>query len=237
MASTSKTHGTLLHRLRDGSDSLAWEEFFARYGPLIYGAARRRGCSDATAEEVVQEVMLKVFEQKDIFQYDPARGRFRDWLAVLVRNKIAERRRARAERMRAPGGDAPIEAVEPEAPPEGPDAVWEAAFEDALLSILLEVIRREMDPRAYQAFELYTLHEVPGEEVARCTGLSRNGVYRSHKRALRRLRELGAAYRKDGQLGERVKQAICARPPASAERSLSMRVEKTMQARWGASRT
>ncbi|MBN1420476.1 MAG: hypothetical protein JXP34_16985 [Planctomycetes bacterium] len=38
----SKTRRTLLERLRDGSDRMAWEEFFARYGPLVHGFARRR---------------------------------------------------------------------------------------------------------------------------------------------------------------------------------------------------
>ena len=235
MISNSKTHATLLERLRDGSDPLAWDEFFGRYWTLIYGFARHRGCSEHTAEEIVQDVMLKVFEQKDLFNYDPARGRFRDWLGTLVRNKLAQRRRAPAERVRAQGGNADLSPTEPQASDLSPDAAWEAAFESTLLLVLLDVIRREMDPRAYLAFELYTLHDLPGGKVAKYTGLSRNGVYRAHKRAISRLSELGAAYRKDGQLGERIKQAIQARPEAAVERSLSARLEQTMRSRWGIS--
>jgi RNA polymerase sigma factor (sigma-70 family) len=236
MVSNTKTQATLLKRLRDGSDPLAWEEFFGRYGSLIYGFARRRGCSEHTAEEIVQDVMLKVFEQKDFFHYDPARGRFRDWLAALVRNRLAQRRRGASERIRAQGGDCQLHHAEPPARDAGPDAAWEAAFEDALLLILLDVVRREMNPRAYLAFELYTLYALPGGKVAKYTGLSRNGVYRAHKRALRRLKELGAAYRTEGQLGERIKQAIRSHPPAAVERSLSTRIEKTMRSRWGISK-
>ncbi|MHC4398170.1 MAG: RNA polymerase sigma factor [Planctomycetota bacterium] len=236
MVTNSKTQATLLSRLRDGSDPLAWDEFFGRYGALVYGFARHRGCSDHTAEDVVQDVMLKVFEQKDLFHYDPARGRFRDWLAALVRNKVAQRRRGPSERVRARGGHSDSAPAEPQAPDPAPDAAWEAAFESALLLVLLDVVRREMDPRAYRAFELYTLHDLPGAKVAKYTGLSRNGVYRAHKRALRRLKELGAAYGKDGQLGERIKRAIRCRPQAAVERSLSTRLKKTMRSRWGISR-
>ena len=58
----SQTHATLLDRLREASDPLAWEEFYERYWRLIYATARGRGCSDHTAEEIVQEAMLAVFK-------------------------------------------------------------------------------------------------------------------------------------------------------------------------------
>ena len=223
----------MLNRLQDGSDPLAWEEFFSRYWTLIFGFARHRGCSEHTAEEVVQDVMLKVFEQKDLFNYDPARGRFRDWLGTLVRNRVVQRRRRPADRVRAQGGDADLAPAEPQAQDDTADAAWEVAFEQSLLLVLLDVIRREMDPRAYLAFELYTLHDLSGKKVANYTGLSRNGVYRAHKRAVSRLSELGAAYRKDGQLGDRLKRAMRERPPAAVEWSLNTRLEETMRSRWG----
>ena len=227
----SKTQATLLARLQDGSDALAWDEFFQRYWRLIYAYARRCNCSEHTAEEVVQDVMLKVFEQKDFFHYDPARGRFRDWLATVVRNKAAELRRRPAERIRAKGGNSETDGVVPRSNDAEPDDVWENAFEQALLLVLLDVVRREMSPRAYLAFELFTLHEIPGAAVAKQTGLTRNGVYRACKRTLKRLTELGAEYRDDGQLSERIKQALRSQPQAAVEQSLATRIEKSMQSR------
>jgi RNA polymerase sigma factor (sigma-70 family) len=230
-ALNSKTQATLLARLQDGSDALVWDEFFQRYWRLIYAYARRCNCSDHTAEEVVQDVMLKVFEHKDFFHYDPARGRFRDWLATVVRNKAAELRRRPAERVRAKGGNLESNGILPWSNDAEPDEVWENAFEQALLLVLLDMVRREMSPRAYLAFELFTLHEIPGAAVARQTGLKRNGVYRACKRALQRLKELGAEYREDGQLSERIKQALRSQPQAAVEQTLATRIEKSMQSR------
>ena len=230
-AFNSKTRATLLARLQDGADPLAWDEFFQRYWRLIYTYARRCNCSEHTAEEVVQDVMLKVFEQKDFFHYDPARGRFRDWLATVVRNKAAELRRRPAERIRAKGGNSETDGVVPRSNDAEPDDVWENAFEQALLLVLLDVVRREMSPRAYLAFELFTLHEISGAAVAKQTGLTRNGVYRASKRTLKRLKELGAEYREDGQLSECIKQAFRSQPHAAVEQTLATRIEKSMQSR------
>ncbi len=205
--------------------------FSSAIGALIYAYARRCNCSEHTAEEIVQDVMLKVFEQKDFFHYDPARGRFRDWLATVVRNKAAELRRRPAERIRAKGGNLEINGVEPRWDALQPDDVWENAFEQALLLVLLDVVRHEMSPRSYMAFELFTLHEIPGGAVAKQTGLTRNGVYRACKRALKRLKELGAEYREEGQLSESIKQAIRSQPQAAVEQTLATRIEKSMQSR------
>jgi RNA polymerase sigma factor (sigma-70 family) len=232
----SLTRPTLLEHLRDGADPLAWDEFFGRYGRLIYCYARRRGCSDDTSEEIVQEVMLKVYQQKDIFHYDPGRGRFRDWLGALVRNQVAEYRRRPARRIRARGGASGgglVEAADGSPPPE---ISWETAFEDSLLIVLLDVVRREMNPRDYLAFELLALGALSGAEVARLTGLTRNAAYKARRRALRRLSELGRSYRDNGQLGDRVRQALRSLPRAAAERSLSTRIRQTLQSREDISR-
>ena len=228
-ASNSKTRATLLARLHNGSDAYAWEEFFQRYWLLIYVYARRCNCSEHTAEEVVQDVMLKVFEQKELFHYDPARGRFRDWLGAVVWHKVAEFRRRPSERVRAKGGDPQTGCIEPLSSDAKPEEVWENTFEESLLLVLLDVVRDEMSPREYLAFELSTLHQMPGAKVARQTGLRRDSVYRACRRALKRLKEMGAKYSDDGQLSEKIKLAMQSRPRAAVEQSLTTRVEKAMQ--------
>ncbi len=221
------TRATLLERLRDGDAVMAWEEFFQRYWRLIYTAARERGCREHTAEEIVQEVMLTVFRQRDVFRYDPTRGRFRDWLRTVVRNAVAEHRRGPSQRIRARGGDSADPFPEPSDDTQ-PEAVWEAAFEESMLAALLDCVRREVAPETFQAFELLALEELSGRQVAKVTGLTRNAVYLARKRVLKRLQELGAGYREDGQLDRRVRRALKSLPGAVVERSLTNRMAKTM---------
>jgi hypothetical protein len=99
------------------------------------------------------------------------------------------------------------------------------------MAVLLDVVRREMNPRDYLAFELLTLGGQPGAEVSRITGLTPNAAYKARKRAMARLRELGESYGEEGQLGDRIRRALGALPGASVERSLSARIENTMRLR------
>jgi RNA polymerase sigma factor (sigma-70 family) len=224
MVSSTKTRLSLLERLRDAADPVAWDDFFRRYWPYIFSIARGRGCSEHTAEEIVQDVMLAIFEKKAVFRHDPARGRFRDWLGSVARNKVALRRRSPHERGRAAGGGDALAEIEASA--ASPDAELDAAFDRAVLSFLLDRVRAEVHPRTYQAFEVFTLGGCSGAEAARLTGLTCNAVYQARKNILRRLRELGAAFDRDGPPDEMLRAAIRSRPSAAVERSLT-RIERT----------
>jgi RNA polymerase sigma-70 factor (ECF subfamily) len=225
----SDTRPTLLERIREARDPLAWEDFFERYWPTIFGFARRQGCSEHTAEEIVQEVMLKVFRQRDIFQYDRQRGRFRDWLGTVVRNQVAQLRRSPAQRIRASGGDSMGVRDTEETDPQSPDELWQQTFEHSLLLILLDIVRRESNPRDYLAFELFSLRDLKAPEVAKITGLSRNVVYKAHRKILRRLQQLAGSYAEDGSLPLLVKEALKLQPPPATQRRVTRSVAATMR--------
>ncbi len=223
----SQTPATLLARLREAPDPLAWEEFYERYWRLIFTTARRRGCSDHTAEEIVQEAMLAVFTGRAAFRYDPGRGRFRDWLGTVVRNAVAARRRSPADRPQPLADDAALLVVADTA--ASPDAEWDRAFDLATLASLLDVVRHEVTPATFQAFELAVLQEMPGADVARVTGLSRNAVYLARRRILARLKELGAVFEPAG-LAARLREAADDAPRPVVERAVTVQVEQSLLA-------
>jgi RNA polymerase sigma factor (sigma-70 family) len=222
---THKTRPSLLERLRDAADVMAWNDFFTCYWPVVFSYARHRGCSEHTAEEIVQEVMLKVFEQRDVFRYDPAQGRFRNWLHRIVNNQVAERRRRPSERVRALGGDSSDAPAERAAEEPGPDAAWDASFDRAVLAALVQVVQRQTNPRDFVAFELTALQDRAPADVARLLGISRNMVYKARREVLQRLRELAGHYADEGCLTAQVREALESLPDG---RSLSGRITKTI---------
>ena len=95
-----QTSPTLLWRVGNNSgDHAAWEAFVARYGPKIRGWCRQRGLQPADAEDVTQDVLLRLSRALKTFTYDPSRT-FRGWLRSVTQHALsdfaAERRRTRS---------------------------------------------------------------------------------------------------------------------------------------------
>ena len=94
-ASTDKPgqeEAALLVRLRDG-DQGAMAEIYDRYSRIVYGVAVRVLGSTAAAEDVVQEVFLRLWRNPQAF--DANRGRLGAWLAVIARNRAIDHLRKR----------------------------------------------------------------------------------------------------------------------------------------------
>ena len=78
------TQVTLLSRLRQvPTDESAWEEFVERYGRHIYRWCRQWKLQDADAEDVTQDLLLRLARKLPDFAYDPSRS-FRGWLKTVA---------------------------------------------------------------------------------------------------------------------------------------------------------
>src|SRR5687768_14573032 len=90
MSSSPHTRPSLLIRIRDARDTIAWSEFIEIYAPLIHAYARTRGLQDADAADVIQEVLQAVSNHAERFNYEPSRGSFRGWLFRITLNKLRD---------------------------------------------------------------------------------------------------------------------------------------------------
>lgn len=89
------TGGDLVRRCRAG-DGAAWEEIVQSYSRRIYNLAYRFTSRGDAAEDLTQEVFIRVYRSLD--QYDAKQGDLQNWLMRLARNLIIDdyRRRQRA---------------------------------------------------------------------------------------------------------------------------------------------
>jgi RNA polymerase sigma-70 factor (ECF subfamily) len=108
-APESATSTSLLVRLQQApADQAAWEEFVRRYGARIHGWGRGWGLQEADAQDVSQDVLLKLVRAMQAFRYDPAR-RFRGWLKTVAHHAWQDL--ARGRKVIAAGGDPAADEV------------------------------------------------------------------------------------------------------------------------------
>lgn len=75
----------------------ALSELYDRYGRLVFSLALNSVGDQATAEEVTQDVFLRVWQRAGQYQAD--RGKVSTWLTVITRNRSVDQLRRRSVRL------------------------------------------------------------------------------------------------------------------------------------------
>jgi RNA polymerase sigma-70 factor (ECF subfamily) len=194
----SRTRITLLGRLRrDPSDQLAWGEFVEHYGRKIYGWCCKWNLQEADAQDVTQNVLLKLAQKLREFTYDPSRS-FRAWLKTLTRHALSDF----VESRRRPGlgsGDSQVadllESVEAR---EDLVKHLEAEFDRELLEEAMVRVRLRVAPQTWQAFVLTALEGLSGAEAAERIPMQVAQVFVAKRRVQKMLQEEVAKLEESG---------------------------------------
>lgn len=90
----SEINGAELVRRARAGDGTAWEDIVTAFSRRIFNLAYRFTSSPDAAEDLTQEVFIRVYRSLD--QYDPKQGDLANWLMRLARNLIIDDYRHRA---------------------------------------------------------------------------------------------------------------------------------------------
>ena len=119
----SNTDGNLLGQCRKG-DETAWRELVERHTRRVFGVAYRFTGRVDEAEDLTQEIFVKVYESLDRFR--ETEGALGSWISAVARNHAIDHyRRRRLERVArsddpevmerlATPGDSPLKSLERE---------------------------------------------------------------------------------------------------------------------------
>jgi RNA polymerase sigma factor (sigma-70 family) len=178
------THISLLCDLRGGGRrDEAWAVFQARYRGVILGWCLRRGLSPESAEDLTQDVLLKIFQQLPHYSHDPSRGQFRGWLKAVVNNALTDfwRRQRRRPERGGVGGTAFLERLGNLASPEPADDLSVLIEKHARTTAaeILERVRARVKETTWQAFYQTLVEQRPAAEVATELKLSVASVYKA----------------------------------------------------------
>ena len=95
--SADPADGELMERLT-ARDPTALESLYDRYSRMVYSLALRIAGQPAVAEEIVQDVFLKLWHSAD--RYQAERGPLGPWLCTLARNRALDHLRLKREKQR-----------------------------------------------------------------------------------------------------------------------------------------
>jgi RNA polymerase sigma factor (sigma-70 family) len=159
--SLSLTSATLLGRLRRSpADQEAWKEFVLRYGPKIYRWCRQWSLQEADAQDVAQNVLLRLAAKMRGFDYDPSRS-FRGWLRTLTHHALSdfidERRKASLPSVR------PLEAL---AARDSLVQQLEEEFDRELFEEAMARVQQRVSRHKWEAFRLTAIEGLSGAAAA-----------------------------------------------------------------------
>lgn len=165
-------------------DELSWVRFFDLYQPAIRKFAEYQGAK-GDADDVTQDILLKLVDILRNGKYSADAGKFRCYLATLIRHEVIGHWR----KGQARGADNHVSIDNPDAGVEiadnqdaglALDAKWrlarhEAAVEHALCKTALAAQTKDI-------YRAYVLEEMPMKEVMKKFGVSEDVVYQSKTR-------------------------------------------------------
>jgi RNA polymerase sigma-70 factor (ECF subfamily) len=166
-----RTSVTLLTRLRHApQDQAAWGAFVERYGRKIYGWCRHWGLQEADAEDVTQDVLLKLAEKMRTFAYDGS-GSFRAWLKTLTHHAWQDYVRGRHRAGAGQGGSEVLHQLHQIEAREDLLRRLEAEFDRELLHQAEQRVKARVQAHTWEAFRLQAMEGIPGAEVAERLGM------------------------------------------------------------------
>lgn len=179
------TKSLLIANIQSPENREAWVEFVQIYRPVIYRMARRRGMQDADAQDLSQDVLMRI--SKSIETWVPQEGvRFRHWLRKVASNAIvtAVTKSKPVEIMNGSAAEH-ILAETPETPAVAKELQDECLREQYLRAAA--IVKVDVSPVTWAAFEQTVIHGQSCEVAAESLGKSLGTVYAARSRILKRL--------------------------------------------------
>lgn len=184
-----KTRKTLIQRLKENQDEQSWEEFLQTYKRYIYSIIRRMNIYEDDADDIAQQVMIKIWKGIATVDNSPAKP-FRNWLSTVTSNCVKDfmrKRRGEVERVEKASKDETISYLNTI---ELPDIhrIAEEEWETHLANLAMERIEGLFSGKAVQVF-MMSLEGQDVASIAQKMELRENSVYRLKNRVKERLAE------------------------------------------------
>jgi len=176
-----KTSLTLLGRLNDRYDSSAWEDFVETYRKYIFVIIVKMGVKTLDAEDLTQQVLLKLWEKLPEFCYE-SNKRFRSYVATVTKNKVNDFYRClNIEHRHMNQLSAALRENEVKLDASELDDLVEKEWELFILNRALDRVEPDFSGQAMNAFKL-SLEGLDSAQIAERLNLKPDSVTKLNRR-------------------------------------------------------
>ncbi|MBE6371243.1 MAG: sigma-70 family RNA polymerase sigma factor [Lentisphaerae bacterium] len=178
------TRKSLLNRIVEGNE-IAWQEFYEQYHRLIFSIGRRWNLPDSLCDDLVQQVMVSIFQNKLTFKYRPELGKFRTYLTGITRNILLKLKSEQKKVLQAEEGKEQEEELFTDN-----ETIFNEEWRKYLLDAMLNDLRNTVDSSTFDAFQMYVLQGWRPEQIANVLSISVKTVYVHKKRCMDHLKRI-----------------------------------------------
>ena len=168
------TRKSLILRAANSDDTQAWSDFVRYYEKFIFHVLHRMNVSTSDFDDLVQNVLLKLW--RNVASYDPEKARFRTWLGVVIRNAVFDHfTETRNHRELQQAELEFLQTLEQDSSSEIEQLI-ESEWAQYVTSLAMERIKKLFSQEAVKSFTM-SLDGRPATEIADLLNLSTDSVY------------------------------------------------------------
>jgi len=198
MSGYPNTDPELIAAIADRGRQDAWYEFVRIYAPALLSTLRKRGFTQADAEDCSQRIFSKLIHVVNKFENDGRPAAFRRWLYRVARNEttsfLREQTRYPATlnssgllRQQTSATTVNLAGARPEDDPQELDEAIEREYRKHVFFEATAIVQAEVSSRQWQAFWMTMVESYPTHAVAQTLGMSVGAVYVAKARVLKKL--------------------------------------------------
>ena len=188
------TRASLIIRLKDPQDVVAWDEFATIYSPVIYRVALKRGLQPVDAENLVQEVLASVANSVSKWLQRDDRGPFRAWLFTIARNESINLMTRRATRPLGHDGDTGADLLARVPARSELTQQLELEYNRSIFQWAANQVQPSVDEKTWQAFWLTSVENKTVADVADELQIKSGQIYCARSRIMAKIKKLVQQY-------------------------------------------
>ena len=181
------TRHSLIVRLKDSRNDLAWTEFVCAYEPFLTRLVRKQGTPERHVADVTQQLLIAIAKSVDGWKPDGKSASFRRWLGCVARNVVIKFMVRERKHVTGEGGSDFLKALTETIDPSI-DAELQRRYEQELILWAAERVRLEFHESSWRAFWETEIVGRSIADVAKELGVSSGSVYMSRSRIFARIR-------------------------------------------------